>query len=289
MINWNKHFELAIFLLLLSIVINAQTPMAKDLLQQQGYKLVWSDEFNTDGVPDTANWNFEHGFVRNHEAQWYQEENAFCKNGVLVIEARHDVKPNPRYDAGSKQWERSRAGIDYTSSSITTSSKHAWRYGRFIMRGKIDIESGIWPAWWTLGVAHRWPANGEIDIMEYYRNTVLANIACVGADDRAKWFSKRWKIDSLGGDEWSARFHVWRMDWNSTAIELYLDDVLMNRVPLSQLVNNDGSGVNPFMQPHYMLLNLAIGGDNGGDPSVTVFPRHFEIDYVRVYQQPRLP
>lgn len=59
----------------------------------------------------------------------------------------------------------------------------------------------------------------------------------------------------------------------------------MNKTPLDSLVNKDGSGFNPFKQPHYMLLNLAIGGDNGGDPSQTSFPKKFEIDYVRVYQK----
>jgi beta-glucanase (GH16 family) len=66
---------------------------------------------------------------------------------------------------------------------------------------------------------------------------------------------------------------------------LYVDDQLLNKVSLDSLVNKDGSGFNPFKQPHYMLLNLAIGGDNGGDPSQTSFPKKFEIDYVRVYQK----
>jgi hypothetical protein len=34
-----------------------------------------------------------------------------------------------------------------------------------------------------------------------------------------------------------------------------------------------------------MVLNLALGGMNGGDPSLTAFPNRFEVDYVRVYQK----
>jgi beta-glucanase (GH16 family) len=56
-------------------------------------------------------------------------------------------------------------------------------------------------------------------------------------------------------------------------------------VNLNLLVNKDGSGFNPFKQPHYMLLNLAIGGMNGGDPSNTPFPKKMEVEYVRVYQK----
>lgn len=252
---------------------------------QDGYRLVWADEFNTDGPPDTASWVFENGFVRNHEWQWYQPENARCKNGVLVIESRRDIKPNPGYTAGSSNWKKNRPNIEYTSSSMNTSGKHSWQYGRFVMRGRIDISSGLWPAWWTLGMNGEWPANGEIDIMEFYRNTLLANIACAGANKQAEWNSKRASVDSLGGTAWSARFHTWRMDWDEQSIALYVDDQLMNKVPLTQLANKDGSGINPFRQPHYMLLNLAIGGDNGGDPAHTAFPNRFEVDYVRVYQK----
>lgn len=252
---------------------------------QDGYRLVWADEFDTDGAVDTSNWGFEKGFVRNNELQWYQTENAWCKNGFLVIEARKEQKPNPRYEAGSKDWRKNREQINYTASSINTSGKHSWQYGRFEMRGRIDIRSGLWPAWWTLGVSGSWPANGEIDIMEYYQNKLLANVACIGPDEKAEWYSQAFATDSLGGAAWASRFHVWRMDWDAQAIALYCDDQLLNRVPLEKLVNKDGSGINPFRQPHYMLLNLAIGGNNGGDTGATPFPNRFEVDYVRVYQK----
>jgi beta-glucanase (GH16 family) len=251
-----------------------------------GYHLVWADEFDKDGSPDTANWRFEKGFVRNQEFQWYQPENAFCKNGFLIIEGRRETKFNPNYAADSKDWKKNRQNIEYTSASINSSGKHSWKYGRFIMRGKIDISNGLWPAWWTLGAAGRWPSNGEIDIMEYYRNKILANIACgTAVANKAAWFSNTRPADSLGGTAWSSVFHIWRMDWDENSIALYMDDILMNKVELGKLVNKDGTGINPFMQPHYMLLNLAIGGQNGGDPANTAFPNRFEIDYVRVYQK----
>lgn len=254
--------------------------------KMDGYTLVWADEFNKDGGPDTTAWRYEKGFVRNEEAQWYSDENAFCKDGVLVIEAKKEAKPNPRYEAGSRDWRRSRKNIEYTSSSINTGGKHSWRYGRFLMRGRIDVSSGLWPAWWTLGVAGRWPANGEIDIMEYYKGRLLANIACgTATPNKAQWFSNTFPVDSMGGKSWASRFHVWRMDWDEEAIALYVDDVLLNKTPLEKLVNKDGSGVNPFTQPHYMLLDLAMGGANGGDIGDTTFPNRFEVDYVRVYQK----
>jgi len=250
------------------------------------WQLVWSDEFNTDGPPDPANWTYEKGFVRNNELQWYQPQNARCQHGLLVIEARREEKANPDYVGASSDWRKNRKSIQYTSSCLQTAGLHSWKFGRFEMRGRIDISKGLWPAWWTLGVAGRWPANGEIDMMEYYRNRLLANIACIDSTKKALWYSNTFPMDSLGGTTWASRFHIWRMDWDEHAIALYLDDVLLNEVTLSQLVNRDGTGINPFEQQHYMLLNLAMGGDNGGEITAeTKFPNRFEIDYVRVYQK----
>jgi len=253
--------------------------------KKEGYRLVWADEFNKDGKPDTANWKYEHGFVRNEELQWYQPDNATCKDGLLVIEAKREQKENPRYDAAANDWRKKRKTIDYTSACLITAGKRTWQYGRFEMRARIDISNGMWPAWWTLGVDKRWPGNGEIDMMEYYRGKMLANIACLGNDRKPQWFSNTFQTDSLGGTAWAVQFHTWRMDWTEETIALYCDDQLLNKVDLALLENKDGTGFNPFKQPHYMLLNLAIGGQNGGDPSQTIFPRKFEVDYVRVYQK----
>jgi len=114
---------------------------------------------------------------------------------------------------------------------------------------------------------------------------LLANIACMGSNGKAEWFSNRFSSDSLGGTNWASQFHVWQMDWDEHEIILYMDDQLLNKTSLDKLVNKDGPGFQPFKQPHYMLLNLAIGGQNGGDPTHTKFPNRFEVDYVRVYQK----
>jgi beta-glucanase (GH16 family) len=167
---------------------------------------------------------------------------------------------------------------------LITRGKEDWLYGRFEIRARIDTSSGMWPAWWTHGISRPRPANGEIDIMEYYRKKLLANIACLDSNGKPEWHSTRISVDSLGSF-WSSQFHVWRMDWTKDFVALYVDDQLLNKVAVDSLYNKDGSGFNPFRQPHYMLLNLAIGGQNGGDPSPTSFPKKFEIDYVRVYQK----
>ncbi|GAB3320899.1 hypothetical protein GCM10027299_14630 [Larkinella ripae] len=250
------------------------------------WKLVWADEFNTPGAPDPKNWVFETGFMRNNELQWYQADNARCQNGFLIIEGRRESRPNPTYQPGSTHWKTGRDSIRYTASSLTTQGLRQWQFGRFEMRGRIDTRAGIWPAFWTLGVSGSWPSNGEIDIMEYYRDMLLANAAWgTGKPYVAAWSTTKKPMREFNDPTWSERFHVWRMDWDAKYIKLYVDDQLLNSVDLSKTVNGDGSGKNPFHQPHYILLNLAVGGQNGGDPSATRFPARFEVDYVRIYQQ----
>jgi beta-glucanase (GH16 family) len=250
-----------------------------------GYTLVWSDEFNRDGAPDPANWTYELGFVRNRELQWYTPENAKLTEGLLVIEGRRERVSNTQFDASSSDWKRSREFAEYTSASLMTKGLHSWQYGRFEMRGRIDTRPGLWPAFWTLGVSGTWPHNGEIDIMEYYRETLLANVAWGGAGRyQAIWADSRKPIPSFNGAAWSNDFHVWRMDWDERAIALLVDGQLLNKVDLTRTVNQDGSGTNPLRQPHYILVNLAIGGTQGGDPASTAFPARLEVDYIRIYQ-----
>ena len=86
----------------------------------QGMKLVWNDEFNNTGKPDSANWIYEKGFVRNQELQWYQQENANCADGLLIIEGRREKLKNPNYTAGSTNWKTNREFAEYTSASIQT-------------------------------------------------------------------------------------------------------------------------------------------------------------------------
>lgn len=253
---------------------------------EPGYVLVWADEFDRDGRPDPNNWVYENGFVRNEELQWYQPDNASCKDGLLVIEARRESKPNPAYDPNGRDWRRSRKQIDYTSACIKTVGLHHWTFGRFEMRGRIDTRAGIWPAFWTLGSARSWPGCGEIDIMEYYRGMLLAN-ACWAGERRwaSVWDDLKKPITEFADPEWSSKFHTWRMDWDRDNIKLYVDDEVLNTIELSKTINGTPDKANPFHEPHYILLNLAIGGTNGGDPSTTEFPARFEVDYVRVYQK----
>lgn len=245
-----------------------------ELIPDPQRRLVWSDEFNGQGLPDNAYWSYEKGLVRNNELQYYTQarpENVNMANGLLTITARKEQYEN----------------ANYTAASIHTRGKVSWTYGRFEMRARIDTRAGLWPAFWLLGNG-KWPEGGEIDVMEYYQNKILANVAWKSPSSdqwNASWDSSTRSLSNLRLQfaDWDNRFHTWRMDWDNKSIRLYVDDILMNSTSLSGTKNPDGS--NPFIdKPFYILLNLAIGGNNGGDPSGTSFPAKYEIDYVRVYQ-----
>jgi len=247
------------------------------------YKLVWSDEFNQDGRPDPTKWTYETGFVRNQELQWYQPQNAHCENGLLIIEARRERVKNPNYVPGTTDWTKNREYAEYTSADLTTKGLASWKYGRIEMRARFDSRSGLWPEFWTLGATKEWPWGGEIDILESWGGLLNANVIWAGTTPGYnRTVSKRRPIASFGDPKWSEKFHVWRFDWTEQAIRISVDDELLNEVAIDPAKHGDG--ILAFREPQYILLNLAVGGIAGGDPSKTEFPGRYEIDWVRVYQ-----
>ncbi|MFT7197873.1 MAG: arylsulfatase A-like enzyme, partial [Marinoscillum sp.] len=146
-----------------------------------GYELVWADEFNYGESPSKNKWQFEEGFVRNQELQWYVNDNAKIKDGLLIIEARKETIVNENFVEGEGDWRKNRPQADYTSSCIKTKGHFSFQYGIIEVKAKIDTSMGLWPAIWLLGNERKWPACGEIDMMEFYRHEgeakILANTA----------------------------------------------------------------------------------------------------------------
>lgn len=274
-------------------------PVSKDseIPMIDGYKLAWSDEFNANGKP-SKDWSYENGFMRNEELQWYQPDNANIKNGCLILEGRKEKVTNPNFIPGSSDWKTNRNVAEYTSSSINTSKSHSFKYGRFEIRAKLPVSQGAWPAIWLLGNQWEWPLSGEIDILELYlvsnRPNILAN-ACWGSSEpwTPIWNRKNFTLSSFEGKDknWADKFHIWRMDWDSDFIRIYLDDDLLNEIDLKTTQNQgwNGNFENPFSNDVenfgcYILLNLAIGS-NAGTPDDSAFPLRYKVDYVRVYQK----
>ncbi|WP_196783675.1 glycoside hydrolase family 16 protein [Flavobacterium hydrophilum] len=224
--------------------------------------------------------------MRNQEDQWYQKENAYCKDGFLIIEARKENRLNPDFVSKTyDDWAKSRDSIKVTSSCLITRGKHSWQYGRFEMRAKIPVGKGMWPAFWTLGIKGNWPANGEIDIMEYYTGKILANACWKSDESKTVWDSATKSLRDFKDKSWSDQFHIWRMDWDSQWIKLYVDDQLLNEISVAESIKYKNQKIKPFQQPHYLLVNLAVGGMNGGEFTTDDLPSQYIIDYIRVYQK----
>ncbi len=238
------------------------SPFSSQAASGGGWKFDWSDEFSGPSI-DAAVWGYETGYVRNSEDQYYtnRTENSRIDSGNLLIQARRD------------NWN----GHEYTSASRRSMGKKFWLYGRFEMRAKIDIRQGSWPAWWWLPNSGGWPAGGEIDMMEFYRGDCLFNVM----DGKQIWSSKIKSTASLGGSRWANQFHVWTWEWDSSKIDISLDGTLMNHYAVGNADGTGPGGANPFRRPGYMLVNQAIGGTNGGDPSKTAFPVEYRVDWIR--------
>ena len=259
------------------------------------YTLIFHDEFDGYGPLDTTRWNYELGYVRNYEAQYYTPDNIYRQDGYLVIEARPADFLCPEYDPDNGNWRTSRERVEWTSGSVTTQHRFSFTYGRVEVCARIPVCPGAWPAIWLLGSDFPWPGNGEIDMLEYYQldgqPTILANACWAGkTEDDTKWDDSYWPLEHFlknsSPETWSSRFHVWRMDWDKEFIRLYLDDELLNEVPLKKTINGKAgsTGINPFHHPFYLLLNLALDTRvTPYDPSL--FPMRYEIDYVRIYQR----
>jgi beta-glucanase (GH16 family) len=237
--------------------------------QSQYNRLVWSDEFNNPGLPDSTKWSYDLGTGcpnncgwGNNELEYYtnRPENAVVQDGMLKIMLRKEPFK----------------GSAYTSAKLVSKGKYAFTYGKVEAKAKLPEGKGTWPAIWMLGSnigKAGWPACGEIDIMEhrgFEPDKIFGTLHYPGhsganADGNTKMISNA-----------TGQFHVYAMEWSATEIKIFVDNQLCHTV-----ANSTGS---PFNQDFFLILNVAIGGGFGGpvDPAFTIST--MEVDYIRVYQ-----
>ncbi len=237
------------------------------------WKLVWSDEFNNVGLPDTTKWGYDvggHGWG-NNEAQYYTNgdtNNVFAQNGILSIIARKEKKQ----------------GKEYSSTRMVTRGKADFTYGRIEIRAKLPKGRGTWPAGWMLGsnlTEVGWPLCGEIDILEHVGfdpDTVVGSVHTV-TYNHIKGTQKSKKIFIKNP---YTEFHTYAIEWTAEKMIFLLDNMPYLTVQNEHKTDKEW----PFDKPQYLLLDLAIGGNWGGEKGIddTIFPVRMEVDYVRVFQ-----
>ena len=272
------HLFLFLFIIVFTSSCSSQdnNNPAEPNINIDGYKLVWNDEFNVNGLPDIKKWGYDVGGSGwgNNELQYYtsfREKNARIEDGKLIIEAHGEIFE----------------GKSYTSARLVTKGKGDWKYGRFEIRAKLPKGRGTWPAIWMLPTVWNyggggWPDNGEIDIMEhvgYDQNVVHASAHSL----KYYWRINTQKTATITVPKASEEFHTYILEWDADKMTASVDDKLYFKC------ENEGKGWQywPFDKAFHLILNIAIGGDWGGSKGIdnTIFPQRMEVEYVRVYEK----
>lgn len=252
--------------------------LASSVFGASEYKLVWSDEFESTGLPDATKWYYDVGGWGwgNNELQYYKKENprnSWVDSGTLKITVR-------REDTSYTDWRGGTSSNHLSSARINTYDRKLWTYGKFEARMKLPRGAGMWPAFWVVPPAGspygQWPACGEIDILESYG-------AEPGVIHGSVHTKNRYGATSVNSysvvEQVSDSFHLYTLDWKPDTIAISVDGKEFFRY------NNPHTGFAdwPFDQPAFLILNVAV---NGAWETVdtTALPQRMEVDYVRVYQ-----
>ncbi len=260
---------------------------SEDVTNYSGLTLVWNDEFNYSGAPLDSKWHLQYipifgGGWANNEEQHYTDrrDNSYVSDGTLKIVAKRESY----IYAGSRK--------NYTSARLN--SKFDMQYGRIDVSAKLPESAGTWPAIWTLGTninergnyhgntagSVGWPACGEIDLMEqngWDKTQVQGHFHWADTNSNEyQNYGLQKTIQQLGISSLTDNFHLYSLEWNRSSLKIYIDNKLL--VSLSNTSNV------PYDNPHYLLLNIAMGGVMGGNIPASFSQDTMEIDYVRFYQ-----
>ncbi|PTL84818.1 family 16 glycosylhydrolase [Vitiosangium sp. GDMCC 1.1324] len=251
-----------------------------------GWNLAWSDEFDGTSL-NTGNWNVltsNYDPVTNNcnfgtgELEYPRAQNVTVSGGKLILTAER-TSDNPVDSRCTGYGARS-----FYSGRIHTKGKVEKRYGKIVASIKVPSGYGMWPAFWTLGAnisTTPWPACGEIDILEWNSNdpTWMKSATHWSTGAQADWGT-----GASGNYNLADSFHTYEVEWTASSMVFRLDG---NIVANSTYYHNETE----FQQPHYILLNLALGGNWYGNPSPASIAlpsgtkKTMEVEWVRWYQQ----
>ena len=263
------------FLLFVFVLVGVSCGQV-DQKKADQYELVWADEFDYVGLPDSLKWSYD---TEGNDWGWGNQEEQFYTKRRL---ANAEVKNGRLYITAIKENYKDRK---FTSARLVTKGKGDWLYGKVEVSAKLPQGRGLWPAIWMLPTDWKyggWPASGEIDIMEnvgFMPDTILASVHTksyhhsIGTQ----------RSDTLTIPSCYDEFHTYQLEWEPDELRAYIDGQHFFTF------QNEGTGTDawPFDQRFHLLLNVAVGGTWGGAHGIDsmIFPRSMEVDYVRVYQK----
>ncbi|MFE6076558.1 carbohydrate binding domain-containing protein [Paenibacillus sp. NPDC057886] len=268
---------------------SGEKPIPATTIPHDQWELVWNDEFNGSAI-DSSKWTVQDtGLVYNNEMQYYSPDNARIvkdqNRSVLQIEAKRDQKN----------------GKDYTSGKLISMGKGDWTYGKVVVRAKLPVEKGMWPAIWMMPTAEAhyggWPASGEIDIMELIggkesSNKVYSTLHYDAVKPDGSHGHDQGSLTLPEGKSFADDYHDFQVEWLPGMIRFYVDGKLHHEVTNWQ---TKAAGQPeyftfpaPFDRPFYLILNLAVGGDWPGSPESDFTSEAMNVDFVRVYSYKNL-
>jgi beta-glucanase (GH16 family) len=240
-------------------------------------RVIWSEEFDSGTALDSAVWSYDLGADGwgNAELQEYTNlpENVRIEDGNLVITAL-------------------RTADGFTSARVRTEHKLTFKYATIEARIKMaDLENGLWPAFWTLGNNFSevgWPHCGELDIVEMGNSSAITR----GLINRWVGSTAHWEQNEshvyygrslVATTDLNDDYHIFKMNWTPNLVTTYLDD---QEIWAIDITSGSCTDCSEFHQPHFMILNMAVGGNYTGllEPGqiTAEMPAQMLVDYVRI-------
>lgn len=219
-------------------------------------EVIFFDDFSAPEL-DRSKWNvvlMPKPYNREQQAYVDSAETLYVANGEEALDASAGVLVlHPRFKPNFEAAED--RVVDFTSSRINTKGKVEFTYGTAAARIKLTEGSGIWPAFWLLGNG-RWPATGEIDIMEYVGETDWIGVALHGPGYSGKnaFVNQAYFTDKADVTHW----HIYSVEWSKEQIVFKVDGRKVYRATRTMV---ERRGEWAYDTPKFLILNVALGGD----------------------------
>ncbi len=241
------------------------------------WNIIFRDEFE-EAALDTAKWTPCYwwaidgcSIITNDELEWYQPDDVLVSNGLVRLRAQE--RTGVGHEGAVYSYTSGMITTGRDTSDLTVAPRFIFQYGFAEIRARVPSGAGLWPAFWMLPADQN--SRPEIDVMEFLgddTHTVRMHFHYLDADGERQKNGEDWN-----GPDFADGLHTFGVDWQPDRIIWYVDGRERWRFPEAEHIS---------VEPMYLLLNLAVGGEWPGPPDATTpFPSYFEIDCVRVWQR----